>query len=99
MFKEAYNQNRVLPGNMVFSHKGFIKIAKDDTEPTEFISKEQFIDEGVTMQVLRDVPFYKKFTVMKNFKRWWYTSRGSYYKKCREKLAHNFIFAKPIFSE
>ena len=34
---------------MVFSHKGFIKIARDDKEATEFISKEKFIDEGVTM--------------------------------------------------
>ena len=80
VFKEAFNQDRVLPGNMVFTHKGFIKIAKDKNEPTEFISKEQFIDEGVTMQVLRDTPFYKKFLIMKVFKRWWYSSRGSFYK-------------------
>ena len=84
---------------MVFSHKGFIKIAANDKEPTEFISKEKFIDESVTMQVLRDNPFYKKFLCMKVFKRWWYTSRNSYYKQCRARLAHNFIFAKPIFSE
>ena len=37
------------PGNMVFSHQGFVKLAKNNNEATDFISKEKFIDEGVTM--------------------------------------------------
>ena len=53
---------------MVFSHNGFIKVAKNENEATEFISKEAFIDEGMTMNVLRNTPFYKKFLIMKVFK-------------------------------
>ena len=84
---------------MVFSHQGFIKLARHKGEATDFISKEQFIDEGVTMQVLRDIPFFKKFLSMKVFKRWRYTARGRHYQQCRDALAHNFMFAKPVFSE
>lgn len=84
---------------MVFSHQGFIKLARHDREATDFISKEAFIDEGVTMQVLRDIPFFKKFLSMKVFKAWRYSARARHYNQCRAALAHNFMFAKPVFSE
>ena len=84
---------------MVFSHNGFVKLGAEKGSITDFISKEQFIDEGVTFMLLSKVPFFKKFHVMKVFKRWKYTMRARVYLKCRQKLADNFIFSRPIFVE
>ena len=72
---------------MVFSQNGFVKLGAEKGSITDFISKEQFIDEGVTFMMLAKVPFFKKFRAMKVFKRWKYTMRASVYKKCRQKLA------------
>ena len=36
-------QDRVLPGNVVFSHNGFVKLGENKAEMTDFISKEQYI--------------------------------------------------------
>lgn len=49
--------------------------------------------------VLGNVPFFKKFHLLKNFKQWRHTMRQSYYQKTRMRLAESFIFAKPIFME
>ena len=65
---------------------------------TDFISKETFIEEGVDFMLLSKVPFFRKFSVMKVFKRWRYTMRARVYARNREKLANNFIFARPIFA-
>ena len=84
---------------MVFSQNGFIKLGQEKNSITDFISKEQFIEEGVNFMILSKVPFFSKFRAMKNFKRWRYAARSSAFKKARDKLAHNFIFSRPIFVE
>ena len=76
-----------------------MKLGANKNSVTDFISKEQFIEEGVTFMMLSKVPFFKKFSAMKVFKKWRYTARSNGYKKARDKLAHNFIFSRPIFVE
>jgi len=49
--------------------------------------------------VLNNVPFFRKFHLLKNFKHWRHSMRQSYYTRTRLELAKNFIFAKPIFTE
>ena len=49
--------------------------------------------------LLSKVPFFRKFSVMKVFKRWKYTMRARVYARNRERLANNFIFARPIFTK
>ena len=55
---ESKNQDRVVPGNMVFSQNGFVKLGTEKNAITDFISKEQFIEEGVTFMMLSKVPFF-----------------------------------------
>ena len=43
IFKETKNQKIVESGNVVFSKNGFLKVAKNKNQMTDFISKEQFI--------------------------------------------------------
>ncbi len=99
IFKETKNPRVVEQGNVVFSKNGFLKIAPTKNQLTDFISKEQFIVDGVTGMVMNNVPFFRKFHLLKNFKHWRHSMRQSYYMKTRQKLAQNFIFAKPIFME
>ena len=47
IFKETKNPRVVEQGNVVFSKNGFLKIAATKNQLTDFISKEQFIVDGV----------------------------------------------------
>jgi len=49
--------------------------------------------------VLNQVPFFRKFLALKTFKLWKNTMQRNVYERNRQKLAQNFIFSKPIFSE
>ena len=49
---EAKNQDRVKQGNMVFSQNGFVKLGPEKGSITDFVSKEQFIEDGVTFMML-----------------------------------------------
>ena len=49
--------------------------------------------------IIGKVPFFKKFLVMKNFKRWRYTVRARCYERNRQRLAQNFIFARPMLAQ
>lgn len=47
IFKETKNPKEVEPGNVVFTQQGFLKVAKDRNHLSEFVSKEDFIEDGV----------------------------------------------------
>ena len=49
--------------------------------------------------IISKVPFFKNFLAMKIIKRWRYTVRSRCYERNRERLAKNFIFARPMFAE
>jgi hypothetical protein len=75
-----------------------VKLAKEKGGMTDFISKEQYIEEGVDFMLLSKVPFFRKFSKMKVFKRWRYTMRNRVYERNRQKLVDNFIFSRPQFA-
>ena len=49
--------------------------------------------------IIGKVPFFKNFLSMKTFKRWRYTVRARAYERNRQKLAENFVFARPMLAE
>jgi len=53
----------------------------------------------VTHQTLKEIPFFKKFQSMRFFRQWKTIMRLNAYERKRKKLAENYIFSKPIFSE
>ena len=48
MFKENKNSPEDFGGVVVFSKNGFVSVAPDKNGITDFISKEQYIEDGVT---------------------------------------------------
>ena len=99
ILKESRNPDRVEAGNFVFSDKGFVIIGTKDNPTTDFVSKEDYIKDGVDFMIIGKIPFFRKFVAMKTFKRWWYTVRARIYKRNRQKLAENFIFARPMLTQ
>lgn len=49
--------------------------------------------------ILNQVPFFRKFLALKTFKLWKKTMQKNVYDRNRQKLANNYIFSKPIFSQ
>lgn len=49
--------------------------------------------------IISKVPFFKNFLAMKVIKRWRYTVRARCYERNRQRLAQNFIFARPMFAD
>lgn len=99
MFKENKNPPENNAGVVVFSKNGFVSVAKDKNGITDFITNEQYIDDGVVNQILKEIPFFKKFQSMRFFKQWKTKMRLNAYERKRQKLAENYIFSKPVFSE
>jgi hypothetical protein len=98
VYREHKNPPENNAGQVIFSKNGFVSVARDNNEITEFISNDQYIEDGVTNQILKELPFFKKFQSMRFFKQWKTTMRINAYERKREKLAENCIFAKPVFS-
>ena len=86
-------------GLVVFSGKGFVTVGKEKGDQSTFVSHEQFITDGVTKKIYGNLPFFRKFQVMKLFKQWMYTMKWNGYERRRKMLANNWHYAKPIFSQ
>jgi hypothetical protein len=99
MFRENPNSPEDFTGMVVFSKNGFVSVAKNKNQITDFISNDQYIEDGVTQQILKEVPFFKKFQRLRFFIQWKTKMRLNSYDRTRRMLAENFIFSKPIFSE
>eukprot|EP00347_Sterkiella_histriomuscorum_P003578 403363751 len=98
-----YNEMRHPPENhagiVVFSKQGFVTVGKEKNATSDFISNDEFIQNGVNNFILSEIPFFKKFQAMKIFKQWKYIMRWNVYQRKRVRLAESFFFAKPIFAE
>ena len=70
VFKENKNPPENNAGVVVFSKNGFVSVAKDKNGITNFISNDQYIEDGVTNLILKEIPFFKKFQSMRFFKQW-----------------------------
>jgi len=99
MFKENKHPPEDNAGVVVFSKNGFVSVAKDKNQITNFISNDQYIEDGVTNQILKEIPFFKKFQSLRFFSQWKIVMRINTYERRRKRLAQNYIFSKPIFAE
>jgi hypothetical protein len=99
MYKEMKNAPDNHGGIMVFSKQGFVTVGRAKNATSNFITKEDFIKEGVNNYMLRDIPFFKKFQATKTFKQWKYIMKWNAYSRKREQLANSLHLAKPMFSE
>ena len=68
MYKEMKNAPENHAGIVVFSKEGFVTVGKERNATSDFISNEQFINNGVNDFILMEVPFFKKFLALKIFK-------------------------------
>lgn len=55
--------------------------------------------DGVTNQILKEIPFFKKFQSLRFFTQWKIKMRKNAYERKRQKLVQNLIFARPIFAD
>lgn len=56
-------------GKIVFSKDGFLEVGGKQ-KPSEYISHDDFIQIGINKFIFSDIPFFKKFLIMKIFKKW-----------------------------
>ena len=98
-----FKENKLLTENngcnVFFSKNGFVSLANENNQITDFISNDQFIEDGVTNQILKEIPFFKKFQSLRFFMQWKTLMRQNAYERKRQKLSQNMIFARPMFSE
>lgn len=86
-------------GITVFSKQGFIKVGKGRHQPSEYISHDNFILNGINRQIFSNLPLFKKFTLLKTFKQWKFNANYNRYLRKREVLCKNYIPSKPQFAE
>ena len=83
IYKEHKNPPDNNSGAVVFSKNGFVSVAKDQNQMTTFISNDDFIEEGVWFQILKEIPFVKKFPLMRFFNQWKAKMRQNTYDRKR----------------
>lgn len=86
-------------GTVVFSKQGFIKVGKGRHEPSDYISHDNFILNGINKQIFSNLPLFKKFPLLKIFKQWKFNTNNCRYLRKREMLCKNLILSKPQFAE
>ena len=86
-------------GTVVFSKQGFITVGKGRGQPSEYVSHDNFILNGINVQIFQNLPLFSKFQLLKTFKQWKYSSRYNRYLRTRANLCKNLVSSKPQFSE
>lgn len=86
-------------GTIVFSKQGFIKVGKGRSQPSDYISHDNFVRDGINKQIFSNLPIFRKFQVLKLFKQWKYNAQYNKFLKTREVLCKNYIPSKPQFAE
>lgn len=86
-------------GTVVFSKQGFITVGKGRGQPSEYISHDNFILNGINVQIFQNLPLFTKFQMLKTFKQWKYSARYNRYLRTRTNLCKNLVLSKPQFSE
>jgi hypothetical protein len=83
-FNEVANPPVNHAGMVVFSSQGFVSVPKQKGQESDFVSNEQFINDGVIKQIYGNLPFFRKFKVMSLFKQWRTTMKWNAYQRRRE---------------
>ena len=86
-------------GITVFSKQGFIKVGKGRHQPSDCISHDNYILNGINRQIFSNLPLFKKFALLKTFKQWKFNANYNRYLRKREVLCKNYILSKPQFAE
>lgn len=86
-------------GITVFSKQGFIKVGKGRHQPSDYVSHDNFILDGMNRQIFSNLPLFKKFQLLKTFKQWKFNANYSRYLRKREVLCKNYIPSKPQFAQ
>jgi hypothetical protein len=86
-------------GTTVFSKQGFIMVGDGRGQPSDYISHDNFVLDGINKQIFSNLPIFRKFQMLKTFKQWKYSAQYNKYLKTRELLCKNLIASKPQFSE
>ncbi len=48
-------------GIVVFSKNGFVNVGKNKGQMSTVVTNQEFITNGITNFILKDLPFFKKF--------------------------------------
>ena len=99
VYKEELNPPMNHEGTTVFSKQGFIMVGKGRGQPSEYVSHDNFVLNGINKQIFSNLPIFSKFQLLKTFKQWKYNSAYNRYLRKRESLCKNLISSKPQFAE
>jgi hypothetical protein len=84
MYKEMKNAPDNHAGIVVFSKNGFVNVGKSKGMMSNVVTNQEFITNGVSNFILKDLPFFKKFHAMKIFKQWKYIMKWNAYSRKRQ---------------
>jgi len=74
-------------------------VGKEKGQTSDYMSHEQYIQEGISQHIYGNLPFFRKFRILRLFKQWKVTMRINSYERKRKLLAQNFVFGKQMFGE
>lgn len=99
VFKKELNPPMNHEGTTVFSKQGFVMVGKGRHEPSDYVSHDNFILEGMNKQIFSNLPLFQKFPILKVFKQWKYNTKYSRYLRNREILCKHLVPSKPQFAQ
>ena len=97
LFKEELNPPLNHEGTTVFSKQGLITVGKGRGQPSDYISHDNFVREGINKQIFSNLPVFRKFTILKTFKQWKYAAQYKKFLRTRESLCRSLVPSKPQF--
>lgn len=99
LYKEEFNAPQNNEGTTVFSKQGLIMVGKGRGMPSDYISHDNLVLNGINKQIYSNLPLFSKFQILKTFKQWKYAAQYKKFLRTREALSRNLIPSKPQFSE
>ena len=73
---------------IVLTMQGLVFVG-DHNQTSDYASHEQFIVDGLNRRILANIPFFKKYALMKVFKKW---AAGNMYRRIREQALVQTLF-------
>ena len=99
LYKEEFNAPLNHEGTTVFSKQGLIMVGKGRSMPSDYISHDNLVLNGINKQIFSNLPLFRKFQMLKTFKQWKYASQYKKYLRTREALSRHLVPSKPQFAE
>jgi len=99
LFKEELNAPLNHEGTTVFSKQGLIMVGKGRNMPSDYISHDNLVLNGINKQIFSNLPLFRKFQILKTFKQWKYAAQYKKFLRTRETLSRHLVSSKPQFAE